>query len=684
MRALSLVVASSLALGAAAVVLASPAAAAAAPAAGSYVAVAPFRVVDTRSGEGGHRGSLAHGAKLIASIGGHHHVPKHVAALAVTITAADPTSNGALAAYAARTKRPAVSNLLYRKGVNSSVSAIVRASRSGRITVFNAGKVGRTQVVVDVTGYYVAGTASRSNPGTLRTVAPAQVLAPRGLAARKAAVVAIGGHRGVPTSGVGAVAVSITALNPVRSGALVAYATGQSRPELPTTSFAHGQSVSRFAIVPTDSLGRISLYNASAGHLRVSVSVVGYFVAGLVTTAGNYQPRVPARVVSGARVGSRKAKIVKVTGRDGLPLANVSNALVTITVTAPKRDGGVTASRAGTHTPAVTNLQFQARHSQSVTALVRVSAAGTIAIRNVSAGASTLSVDIDGYVQKATTTPPRASNSRYIRTIGETADSFGDSTTTGDGCVDATAGSTLVLLQFGAQRNDKQGVVLSGTTTKVTYPQLVTAIDDYLDGFAACSPPARATIALGTNNDGDFSVYSATARGGDWADKVVDLVAAHPGITIVGANDIEPGFASTRAQAQAWEDGYLAATSANLIFNGSADGCSSTFGEPRGACAYGWTQAQLFALAHNGTRIQALPQVYDRYQAAQWANIDATGGGGLVFAGSLTEFQACPVTTKSCPASYRPAEGWTALQHAISTVVRSPRIPAATDLRADG
>jgi hypothetical protein len=179
-------------------------------------------------------------------------------------------------------------------------------------------------------------------------------------------------------------------------------------------------------------------------------------------------------------------------------------------------------------------------------------------------------------------------------------------------------------------------------------------------------------------------VYTAAERGTDWADKVVDAVTPQPGLTVVGANDIEPNFFSTRAQAQGWEDAYLAATTANLIFNGSADGCSSTYGQPDRTCANGWTQQQIYDLAHNGTRIQALPQVYNRFQAAQWANIDQTGGGGISFAGSLTEFQACPAASSACPgASFRPAEGWAALQHAISTVVRSPKIPAAVDLRVD-
>lgn len=114
---------------------------------------------------------------------------------------------------------------------------------------------------------------------------------------------------------------------------------------------------------------------------------------------------------------------------------------------------------------------------------------------------------------------------------------------------------------------------------------------------------------------------------------------------MVGASDIEGGFFSTEAQAEAWEAAYLtAATTKKIIFNGSADGCPTGYGATGKTCAFAWTQANYYKLAGgmDPSRIQGLPQVYLPGQADQGANIDATGAKNIVFAGALTEFAACP------------------------------------------
>ena len=49
----------------------------------------------------------------------------------------------------------------------------------------------------------------------------------------------------------------------------------------------------------------------------------------------------------------------------------------------------------------------------------------------------------------------------------------------------------------------------------------------------------------------------------------------YPGTVIAGANDMEPGFSANVSQTRAWLSGYLGATTARFVFNGSADGCSS-------------------------------------------------------------------------------------------------------------
>jgi hypothetical protein len=156
------------------------------------------------------------------------------------------------------------------------------------------------------------------------------------------------------------------------------------------------------------------------------------------------------------------------------------------------------------------------------------------------------------------------------------------------------------------------------------------------------------------------------------------MLGSQPGLTIVGADDIEPGFASTQAQAQAWENAYLAAAATKtLIFNGSADGCPDGFGDLRAPCSRGYTEQGLYNLAHNVQdptyRIDVTPQIYSPSMAAQWANVDKTGGGQLTIAGTLTEHALAPRT-------YSAANGWAALYYAIGSITRTPHVPAASDI----
>jgi hypothetical protein len=211
----------------------------------------------------------------------------------------------------------------------------------------------------------------------------------------------------------------------------------------------------------------------------------------------------------------------------------------------------------------------------------------------------------------------------------------------------------LHLLQTGAQTNsDAQiqavgapGVLLTGASgIRLTYAQLVTLLDGYIQAYADASSGAAVTIAIGTNSDGDFSSYTANHKGQDWwTDVVAPLRARAPeSVTVVAANDIEPGFAATPAQADNWKSAFLAASGdAQLIINGSADGCPTKFGDTTGTCNHGWSPAQLKAL-YSGAQVSALPQIYHQNLAVQWANIAMAAGSATPnFVGALTQYSAC-------------------------------------------
>ena len=238
----------------------------------------------------------------------------------------------------------------------------------------------------------------------------------------------------------------------------------------------------------------------------------------------------------------------------------------------------------------------------------------------------------------------------------------------------------IVLLDIGGQL--RNGVLLSTTPRYITYSALSRAVIAYVQGYhSAQHKGAPVTVAIGTNNDLQTSAWTGRV----WARQVVQpvhRVARHyAGITVAGATDIEPGFRVGPGGSRAWVSGFLHATKASLIFNGSADGCSPV--QPGSRCAHGWTARDLawVAGAASPRRISALPQVYNYTMADQWAMISLTarhdGNGALHFHGPLTENAACR-GEKNCPTMGSLA-AWQALRNSLS-LLGPVSLPARTDL----
>jgi hypothetical protein len=648
---------------------------------GTYVALArQSRVVDTRTGAAGnHRGAVRGGHGISAAIAGRGGVPSSgVASVVVTITALSPTAGGGIVGYVGA--RPSTTNVQFAKGHAATDTAILPLS-SGRVSLFNTATSGSVQIVVDVSGYYRSGTPSGTDPGVFHSVRPARVVNTvtgggygnrRGAVPAGRAFTASLAHAGVPADA-GAVAVTITALNVRRPGAVVARRPDEPQPSLAVLHLLPGRRTSAFAAVRVRS-GRVALVNSSAASVDLLVDVLGYYNTGFAGSACAFQTLGPTRI-STTTVPAHTTSRVAVAGRGGVPLSGAAAVLATLHVSSPKRSGDLQAWRTGRTRPSSTTvLHFQAGATTSNQALVPVSR-GTFTVHNTSAAAVRLVVDIDGFVPAtALALPSPRSTARYVRNINGTS---GDVTTMGnEGAADAAVGYSFVLLDIGAQLNNKTGVELTGgIDIQLSYAQLVTALNAYVSAFAAAG--GTGMIAIGSNNDAtNWTAYTAAQRGRDWATKVITQITAHAGLTIAGADDIEPGFFSTERQAEAWETAFLGAgSSLRLVFNGSADGCPTTW-TTGATCAYGWTAKQLYALATgvgHASRTTALPQVFHGAMATQWAMIDKTGGGGIRFAGSLTEYALDHGTLT-------PTQGWTALRRAVSSVTATSIGPAVADI----
>jgi hypothetical protein len=346
------------------------------------------------------------------------------------------------------------------------------------------------------------------------------------------------------------------------------------------------------------------------------------------------------------------------------------------------RPGGVTVTVSGRTTRAtVLGLTGHTSYSFSV---VATNIAGTSFLGRSNTVTTPVTI-------KPQTTPAPISTSRYTRNIyGGSASDLAKMRA--EGAADAARNPSghryIVLLDIGGQDQGRGGVLLSATTRFVSYGDLVRDMNAYVDGYSSRQKPnAPVTIAVGTNNDMDVSA----ASGATWARTVVNPIVTHagphPSIKIAGANDIEPGFRGTYSQSKAWVIGYLHATPAPFVFNGSADGCAWTVTN-RG-CNNGWTMAGLYYLSAgvSPTRIVNLPQIYNNTMAAQWKYISLTGVGTndpkINFGGALTEYTAC-AQTHSC-GSLTGGRAWTQMWQQLQShpTLRIASLPYSTDLRID-
>lgn len=674
---------------------------------GSFVAVRPTRILDTRYGTAGNRhGRVGPYVDFPVRVAGVSPLPATgVAAVAITLTVVGPTQTGGVIAWQDGRSRPTATNLHFLARQSPSDLAIVPVSpTTGRIRLYNR-SAGSTDLVADVTGYYVGGAASAA--GTFTPLPPSRVLDTRyGTQGNRKGVLAPGetigvqltGKGGIPSSGVAAVALTLTDVGPTRTGAAIVWQSGLPRPRATNLQYPAGRSVTDLVVVPVSATGRVALYNYSTGSTHYVMDVAGYFHRGSPSTAGALQTVSPSRVldtrsgVAGNRkgiVGPKQQFSVQVGGRaGGVPSTGVSAVAVTITALGGTSTGGVTAWAAGTARPTATNLHYEPGIAVSNLAIVPVSAGGAIDLYNYSAGSVHLVIDVTGFVLASDLTGPRVYRSHYLRTADDTRIA---AAATAAATLARTAGGTaLTVLHIGAQTTKNlpsPGVLLSVTTIRLTYAQLVGHLKGYIDAYAGAAPGSPAVLVVDTNGSGDFTAYPAAARGADWANQVVEPLAAYaaryPGISVVGGNDIENGFVATEAQVESWVKSYLAATSGPFIFTGAASGCPTTPGTIGGVCNNGWTVLQHYRLAGglNPARIRVLPQIYVPAQAVQWANIDATGGGGLTFLGSLDEYKACTADGGTgCPSPLlTPQQGWIALRSSLAGVGKT--LPfVATDL----
>ena len=131
-------------------------------AAGAFAAVGPSRVLDTRNGVGAPKAAIQPHTAVAVQVTGSGGVPASgVSAVVVNVTATASTAAGHITGYADGAARPPVWNVNFTRGQTAAGLITVAVGANGKIDLFN-NSAGTTQLLADVEGYYLAGTAPLS------------------------------------------------------------------------------------------------------------------------------------------------------------------------------------------------------------------------------------------------------------------------------------------------------------------------------------------------------------------------------------------------------------------------------------------------------------------------------------------------------------------------------------------
>lgn len=218
--------------------------------------------------------------------------------------------------------------------------------------------------------------------------------------------VAVDGQVGIPSSGVSAVQVTVTAVAPASMGIVHLAPDGVADPPLLSNlvyNIGLTGTVSNTAIVAVGSNGKIQAMAGSDVDLLLDVQ--GYYTAGQ-TAGGGYVPVAGARIVDTTTgLGLPKAKLsqgstttIQVTGLAGVP-AGASAVFVTLTPTnySPDADGFLTAFPTGDPRP-VTSMNFPHNITTAIGAMVDLNSSGQFSVYEGSViGGWDLRVDVMGY-----------------------------------------------------------------------------------------------------------------------------------------------------------------------------------------------------------------------------------------------------------------------------------------------
>ena len=397
-----------------AMLVVAPATTAAPAGTSAFVAVAPVRLLDTRNGIGVASGVVQPGKTMVVPVVGHGPIPSSgVTAIALNVTTTNTIGPGFVQVFPTGGAQVGDSSNINVGAARETVPnlVIVPVGADGTVSMYSGGG---GNLIADALGYFT--TSGATSAGRYKPLNPIRLLdtrsqAPGRLAPRGSVVVPITASGGVPSTGVAAAVLNVTAVDATNPGFVQVIPTGGATAIGASSNLnvqRAAQTVPNLVIVPVGADGSITVYSESGTHLIVDV--FGYFTDASVAPGddGLFVPVAPGRILD-TRGGTKPAANATVTvaplGQRGVPVNGVAAVVTNLTATNAV-DAGYVQALPGTTVADIgrpSNLNIDHRGQTVANAAIANLGGGTFALH---ASVSTdLLADVSGYFTTATPPP---------------------------------------------------------------------------------------------------------------------------------------------------------------------------------------------------------------------------------------------------------------------------------------
>lgn len=326
----------------------------------------PQRLFDTRAN--GDAGYVRPGETITKQVTGHVGVPSTgVTAVVLNVTGVASGGAGFVTVWPTGAPLPNASSLNFTATNQARPNLVlVPIGTNGSVSFYSQSGV---HLIADVAGYFRPAATAKS--GRLNPLTPQRLLDTRaGIGAAPAKpgretilTLQATGRAGVPTSGVAAVVMNVTATDATAPGYVTVWPTGQPRPNASNLNLeaAHDTNAN-LVIVPVETNGQVNLFTEAGTHLLADV--VGWFgdTTQQSSTSGLFVTLSPSRVFDTRPTSFVSAGTVITrahTGVAGIPLTGVSAVSLNVTGTNASSDGFITGWPQGQTQPNASTLNLR-------------------------------------------------------------------------------------------------------------------------------------------------------------------------------------------------------------------------------------------------------------------------------------------------------------------------------------